>query len=169
MRHCHDTRPEKPIQHPPKAKIVSQRAYVDRILDGDTIEVRAGSDRLKVRILGIDCPESKRNSKCMRDAEGCSWQIGWGKKAAERAAVLLRHAVVSLECHGKCKEGKFDRPLRYVRLADGRDFGLVMIQEAFCSDYGWKYPHPRGQEYLESQAKPKKAHQGMWQEARFGR
>ncbi|MFH1177693.1 MAG: thermonuclease family protein, partial [Acidobacteriota bacterium] len=70
---------------------------------------------------------------------------------------------------GKCEGDVFDRPLRYVRLADGRDFGLVMIQEGFCADYGWKYTHPRGAEYAKAQEAPKKAKKGMWQEDRWDR
>lgn len=31
---------------------------------------------------------------------------------------------------------------RYVRLDDGRDFGLVLVT-GLCEDFSWKYPHPR--------------------------
>ena len=40
-----------------------------------------------------------------------------------------------------------------VRMADGRDFGLVMVQEGLCEDFGWKYPHRKGKEYRKAQAK----------------
>lgn len=146
---------------------VFEFAWVDKVLDGDTLKVRVGGEKLTVRVLGIDCPESKRNRKCRADKDGCAWQIPWGMRAAKRAAQLLKHKQVTLECDGKCSEGRYDRALRYIRLPDGRDFGRVMIEEAFCSDYGWKYPHARGKEYERAQAPVKASFLGMWQEHRW--
>ncbi|MDF1564660.1 MAG: thermonuclease family protein [Deltaproteobacteria bacterium] len=176
-RHCHGegeaappapARPE--LRATPRAASHGtslELAYVDKVLDGDTIKVRAGGEKLTIRVLGIDCPESKRNRKCKADKTGCAWQIPWGMKAAKRAAALLKHQQVTLECEGKCGAGRFGRPLRYVRLPDGRDFGQVMIEEGFCADYGWKYPHPRGRAYRRAQAPVQAAGLGVWQEARW--
>ena len=163
IRHCHgpdgqvyypgeDPDPQifKPLT-PVKDEAAGQRAYVEKISDGDTIKVRLlpeGSEKLTIRILGIDCPESHKNAKCKRDGKagrkGCDWQVPRGLKASKRAAELLKQQAVILEYDGKCEAGRYGRALRYVRLESGQDFGLLMVREGLCEDFGWKYPHPRG-------------------------
>jgi len=162
-----DPRSEKPL-----------KAYVEKVSDGDTIKVRllpGGSEKLTVRLLGIDCPESHRNAKCKRDAKagrkGCDWQVPRGLKASRRAAALLKHKKVYLECgtqgHGKnrrkkCKNGAYGRALRYVRMENNLDYGLIMVREGLCEDFGFKYPHPRGEAYLKAQEQAKRAGRGIW-------
>jgi len=153
-----DPRAEKPL-----------KAYVEKVSDGDTIKVRllpGGSEKLTVRLLGIDCPESHRNAKCRRDEKagrhGCDWQVPRGLKASRRAAALLKHKKVYLECGRKCKKGAYGRALRYVRMENSLDYGLVMVREGLCEDFGWKYPHPRGEAYLKAQEEAKRAGRGIW-------
>lgn len=121
------------------------RAYVDKITDGDTLVVRVADQKVKVRVLGIDCPESHRNPKCEQAGRsgrpGCAEQIPRGLKAAQRAAELMKHQTVTLE--GPISRDRNGRTLAYIRLPDGRDYGLLTIREGLCEDYGWKYPHPR--------------------------
>ncbi len=134
-----------------------QKALVLKVIDGKTIKLRTvtggGIGEITVRVLGIDCPESHRNQKCRRDEEeglkGCDWQIQRGKMAAKYAEKLLmrRQMMVLLECGGKCSKDEAGKELRYIWMKDGRDFGLEMIQNGLCENYGWKYPHPRSEEY----------------------
>ena len=135
-----------------------QRAYVERVSDGDTLKVRLldSGQRVKVRILGIDCPESRRNEKCKREGQegrkGCDWQIPRGKRATRQAVAWLKQQTVVLECGKRCKKDRYGRLLRYVRiLASGKDFGLEMIRAGHCFDFGWKYPHERRRAYLRVQ------------------
>ena len=140
----------------PKVPVADgQTAFVKKIVDGDTIDVRLlpSGETVRVRIKGIDCPESHKNSKCKKDGQAgrkdCTVQIPLGLKAAKRAHKLLDETKIKLEASkpNKTFEWTFDRLLAYVRMADGRDYGLVMIKEGLCEDFGWKYPHPRGKEY----------------------
>lgn len=138
------------------------RAYVQKVLDGDTLQVRVLSDgarELRIRILGIDCPESHENPKCRREgAEGgatCAEQIPDGLRASRRAAELVKGEVVGLESGtggGEFERGGYGRLLAYVRLSDGRDLGEVLIREDHCSDYGDEYPHPRHDRYERAEA-----------------
>jgi len=181
IRHCHGKDgqiyypgedPDPQSLKPPvlvKDTADGQHAHVDKVIDGDTIKVRllpGGDEKLTVRLMGIDCPESHKNRKCQRDGKqgrkGCDWQVPRGLKAAKRAAKLLKQQTVTLECEGPCKEGRYGRALRYVRLEDGRDFGLVMVEEGLCQDFGWKYPHPRMKQYIEEQALANKKGKGIW-------
>lgn len=134
-----------------------QKAYVVDVLDGDTLRVRplAGdASEIRIRILGIDCPESHKNPKCRREGreggETCAEQIPEGLRAARRASDLAKGEVVRLETgadDGAFETGGYGRLLAYVRLPDGSDFGEVLVREGLCSDYGDEYPHPRHKRY----------------------
>jgi len=144
-----------------------QKVKVKWIYDGDTVLVSSDTqDKIKVRIIGIDCPESHNNDKCKRDGQngrkGCNWQIPRGKKAKKRAIQLLKNKSVTLECDGKCKSGSYGRKLRYIRIPDGRDFGLQLIKEGLCEDFSWKYPHAKQKEYRKAQKSAQKKKNGIW-------
>ena len=155
---------KKKSSEPPKGK-----AYVEKVVDGDTIKVRVlnqGNKIHTIRITGIDCPESHKNKKCKRDGQqgrrGCDWQVPRGLEASRGAAKLLKHKTVTLECGGKCKKGGYGRHLRYVRLDDGSDYGLRMVRDGYCEDFGWKYPHPRDKTYKSTQKIAKAKGVGIW-------
>lgn len=126
------------------------------VYDGDSFTVGVEGEKVKIRVLGIDCPEKSFNAKCRRDEKegrpGCEDQVPFGKIVANRAKELLV-GNVTLECDDECKTDLYGRELRYVKLQDGRDYGLVLIREGYCQDYSWKYPHPRQKQYLEAQEK----------------
>lgn len=143
-------------------------ARVVRVVDGDTVEVRLldGGGRLTVRLLGIDCPESRPNDKCRRagrrSGRGCDWQIPHGRRAGRLAHEILERRQVRLECGRRCRRGGYGRALRYLRLEDGRDFGLEMVRRGLCRDYGHRYPHPRGQRYRRAERQARRAERGLW-------
>ena len=99
-----------------------------------------------VRLLGIDCPESSRNSKCRRGGEAaCKAEVKLGKAATRRAKELApERAEVTIEAHG---HDRYGRTLAYVMLPDGRDLGLTLLREGVCADWSTRYPHPRSATY----------------------
>lgn len=147
----------------------NRRAVVEKISDGDTIVVRPvpGGGRMTVRLLGIDCPETAPDTPCRsktaRGRGSCAWLTARARAATGRAAELLVDQTVTLACDGPCKTGHYGRALRYVRLADGRDFGLLMVREGFCEDFGWGYPHPRGERYKDAENHARLAGRGIWE------
>ena len=158
-RHCHgdETEDEEESEKSDVSLEEDAKVYVDKVLDGDTLIVRpteGDSDRIRIRILGIDCPESHKNPKCRRQGENggptCKEQIPRGLKAAKKVADLIKHEVVTLESRdgdGDFDRGGYGRILAYVRLSDGRDLGKFLVSQGLCRDYGDKYPHPRHDAY----------------------
>ncbi len=90
-----------------------------------------------VRLLGIDCPESSHNKKCIREGD-CSAQVPKGKIAKSRLTELIKSPVrvdfVSKDHYG--------RELGYV-YSSGQDVGLTLLKEGYCKNVSKKYPHPK--------------------------
>jgi endonuclease YncB( thermonuclease family) len=91
-------------------------AHVERVVDGDTLWVRTSLGRTDVRLLGIDCPESKHNAKCRRDGDAaCNAEVPRGKAATRRARELLHPGdAVTLEPGGTFQRDRYGRTLAYV-------------------------------------------------------
>jgi len=139
----------------------NQEIYVYRVSDGDTFwgcVLPQGEYRIKMRVLGIDCPENSWNPKCERDGRmgrlGCREQIPLGRLAKAKAIGLVLNKTVRLESkygNGRFIRDSYKRVLPYVRLPDDTDFGLEMIKGGFCEDFGWKFEHPRSNQYRKAQ------------------
>ncbi len=137
--------------------IVTARARVTRVIDGDTIELEGGQ---KVRYIGIDTPETKKP----RTPVQCFGQEAYtkNKELVEGHEVMLERDVSETDRYG--------RLLRYVYLpkenknASGEaifvnDY-LVRQGYAFSSTYP---PDVKYQEsFLEAQQEAREASRGLW-------
>lgn len=114
----------------PVIEAVGERqAAVTRIIDGDTFDIRWENgvpDR--VRIKGIDTPETGSRTRCEAEAEK-------GLAATVYLQSLIGKKLVFLETDEK-RDG-FNRILATVRLADGRDVGNLLLSEG----HAVKWPH----------------------------
>lgn len=118
---------------------------VPTITDGDTI--RFGDTR--VRLFGIDAPESKQT--CKRG--GVDWLCG------QEAGKALRELVVgqSLTCDERDKD-RYGRVVAVCVLPDGRDIGAVMVSEGLALDY---IQYSKGM-YSTQEAEAREAGRGLW-------
>lgn len=115
----------------------ADKAVVKHIVDGDTISVFSGGKLLKIRLIGIDTPESKGNDKAFRDSNRSGNDIGviilQGKQAT---AFIKKHLKkgdpVTLE-FDIVKQDKYGRTLAYVYLFDGRFLNDLMISSGYAS------------------------------------
>ncbi len=113
-----------------------ERVLVAYVVDGDTIIVKRGGRTEKVRLIGIDTPESKENSKAFRDAErkgsDISVIISQGKKATSFLRGLIKKGdSVSLE-FDVVERDKYGRFLAYVYLGDGRFLNELIVKSGFA-------------------------------------
>lgn len=83
--------------------IEGERVIVSRVIDGDTFEIEDG---LKVRMLGVDTPETVD----VRKPVGC-----FGKEASSETKKLLSRKLVILQ-KDISNTDKYNRLLRYVFL-----------------------------------------------------
>jgi len=120
----------------------NEEAKVICVVDGDTFDVRLKDGRsLRIRLWGVDCPESRKNSKCMKNGEdSCQSEIKRGKKAKELTKKLLAGKRVVLQ--GPFANIK-NRKQAYV-IVKGQDLGKTLIGSCQCHE---EYRHKRKVEY----------------------
>lgn len=111
----------------PKEKAVPQLYNVSRVIDGDTIDATLGSTTERVRLLGIDTPETVHPQKPVQ----C-----YGSEASAEAKRLLEGKKVYLIPDPKNSDrDKYGRLLRYVFLADGEFINDYLVKNGYAYNY----------------------------------
>lgn len=91
------------------------RVAVERVIDGDTVDVLAAQDPLRVRFFGIDTTE--RGEACFAEA------------SARTAALVGREVVLVPDARLRDRSG---RELRYVFGLDGRSIDATLVAEGLA-------------------------------------
>ncbi|MDD1716169.1 MAG: lamin tail domain-containing protein [Methanolinea sp.] len=143
-------------------------ALVLEAIDGDTLAVRfAGGREEKVRILGIDTPETSDEGNMGGEYTGITdpeFLTVWGTTAAGFTASLLEGKTVRLS--GDCQAGDrdpFDRILAYVATPEGNDFGALLLEKGYARTYTAESFSCRDH-YITLEARSRVAGSGLWQE-----
>jgi len=118
------------------ASLAAVRARVLYVVDGDTIAVSYEGRKQRIRLIGIDAPESKANKKAYRDrkktGENIRAMISQGKEATRFVKGVIRKGdPVSLEFDVE-KRDKYGRLLAYVYLSDGRMLNDVIVRSGYA-------------------------------------
>ncbi len=111
-------------------------ATVERITDGDTFSVTFNGRKEKIRLIGIDTPESRKNkqSEKQSDKENIDQEtiIAMGKEAKKFISSLIKKGDrVKLEFDAQERD-RYGRFLCYVYLEDGRMLNEVIIREGYA-------------------------------------
>ncbi len=116
----------------------SETGVVDKVVDGDTVDVRGVG---RVRVLGIDTPE---RGEC-----------GFGPASSYLKTLVLGRTVALVSPEGSDDEDRYGRKLRYLDV-NGTDAGLAEIMAGLArarydsrDGYG---AHPREQVYIAADA-----------------
>jgi micrococcal nuclease len=138
------------------ADVVVTTAEVLRVVDGDTIDIRDDvRGRLRVRILGIDTPETKKPGYGV----GC-----WGPEATEFATINLVGQRVAM--HGDPTQDRTDRygrTLAYLVKADGWDYSVEAARAGTAKSYVYSgVPVTRYAAIEAAQAEAKAVLRGLW-------
>ncbi len=146
-----EAKTEAPIQTPKKEKVQDENlVQVLKIVDGDTIDVLYKGKEERLRIKGINTPETKDP----RYPVQC-----FGKEASAKAKEILEGKNIILETDGS--RGKYGRLLAYLRLLNGSDYGERMIREGYAWHYR-SYPHERMDVYDEAEKYARENNVGLW-------
>lgn len=117
---------------PPPASL--EQGTVVRVVDGDTLDIRFGLRVGRVRLIGVEAPESSLNSKALRDSARSGTDVAaivaMGKKAAAFTRRYLDGRAVGLE-YDVQKHDRYGRTLAYVW--SGRDmFNAIIVREGYA-------------------------------------
>ena len=107
--------------HPPPVVASSDAVSVrvSRVIDGDTLEVRAAETPLRVRLYGVDTPE--RGERC-------------ADEATARLAALAGDRVLLVP--DARPTDQYGRELRYVFTADGQSIDALLVSEGLA--HAWR-------------------------------
>lgn len=127
---------------------------VVKVVDGDTIDVNIDGVVERIRIIGINTPETVDPRKPVE----C-----FGVEASNKAKSLLSNKEVRLEADTtQGDRDKYSRLLRYVFLQDNTDFGLKMIQEGYAYEYTYNTSYRYQSTYKDAQKYAEKNKLGLW-------
>jgi len=134
---------------------------VVRVVDGDTLHIDVpddGSLMTKVRLLGIDAPETAGTE---------SEPMYFARESAESARQLVLGKKIALYLDDNHRtRGKYGRLLAYVQLPDGMFLNERLVSEGYAyADL--RFPHSYYQKYRQLEAAARALNRGWW--ARVGR
>jgi|688.fasta_scaffold36144_7 micrococcal nuclease len=123
-------------------------------IDGDTIDVRIGYKRQRIRLLGIDTPETKDPRKPVQ----C-----FGREASERTDKLLPPGtIVQLE-HDLEKHDAYNRLLAYVwRASDGLFVNLDLVAGGYADILSIPPNTAHADEFRAAMTAAKATPAGLW-------
>lgn len=128
---------------------------VQRVIDGDTIAVSIDGKEEKLRLIGIDTPETVDPRKPVQ----C-----FGREASDKAKEILSDKMVRLESDStQSNRDKYQRLLRYVFLEDGTFFNKLMIEEGYAHEYTYQSnPYKYQAEFMEAEKQARENNRGLW-------
>lgn len=128
-----------------------QRAIVDHVADGDTIEVVLGGREEYVRLIGIDTPEVYNGVDC-----------GGPESSASMKRMLEPGDRVKLvRDPSQGNRDTYDRLLRYVEF-NGHDLGRRQVTKGWADVYVFDDPFRRLNPYHRSEDQARAAGRGVW-------
>ena len=141
---------------PPEA--VRANASVVRVVDGDTLVVAVAGREERVRLIGIDTPESVKPNTPVQ----C-----FAKEATARTKALLPEGTgVRLERDAELRD-RYERLLAYVyRQPDGLFVNLVLTREGFALPYTFPPNVAHADDFLAAASDARQAHHGLWSRCR---
>lgn len=134
----------RPAASPSEVKVV-------RVVDGDTIVVRRGKEREKVRVLLVDTPETVK--------PGVKPQC-YGRKASAFTDRMVDRRRVTLKYDRELRD-RYGRTLAYVELGD-RDLGAELVAAGLARVKVYPPNKARARQYKRLERKARQARVGLW-------
>jgi micrococcal nuclease len=128
---------------------------VTKVVDGDTIEISHFGRIEKVRLIGIDTPETLDPRKPVQ----C-----FGKEASQNTKSLLEGKKVRIETDPNVGErDKYNRLLGYVWIGQNRLINQELISQGFAHEYTYRSQHYKYQsEFKNAEIHAKQESLGFW-------
>ena len=122
-----------------------------RAVDGDTLVVDLNGTREKVRLIGVDTPETVHPSKPVQH---------FGKEASAFTKWMAAGKKVRLEYDGQ-KRDRYGRLLAYVYLQDGTFLNAEIIRQGYGFAYT-RFPFKYMDQFRQHEKEAREASRGLW-------
>jgi len=122
-----------------------------RVIDGDTIVVDIDGKQERVRLIGVDTPETVHPSKPVEY---------FGKEASEFTKNMVEDKRVRLEYDWQRRD-KYGRLLAYVYLEDGFFLNAEIIKQGFGFAYT-RFPFKYLEEFRRYEREARENGRGLW-------
>jgi micrococcal nuclease len=130
------------------------RVTVSRVVDGDTVRMTYGGDRVRVRLLGIDTPEvedSRAVVRCLAAA------------ATRRTTALAAGRTVSVELDpSQARFDQYGRLLAYLWLPDGTMLNERLVAEGYAHEYTYRLPYKYRNRFRTAEKVARTRKLGLW-------
>lgn len=127
---------------------------VIKVVDGDTIWVDNNGKRQKIRMIGLDTPESVDPRKPVQ----C-----FALEASAQAKTILGGQSVYLETDpSQDTVDKYGRTLAYVWTESGRLFNLDMIADGYAHEYTYDLPYRYQPDFRVAERDARTQERGLW-------
>lgn len=127
---------------------------VTRVVDGDTLEIVLHGETQKVRLIGIDTPETVDPRKPVE----C-----FGNEASAHLKTLVDGQVVTVAYDAtQGMTDKYGRILVYVTLADGTNVAEKMLRDGFAYEYTYNKPYELQKDFKNAEQVARDSETGLW-------
>ena len=131
---------------------ISQNFYLcTRVIDGDTIIVNIDGKEERVRLIGVDTPETVHPSKPVEY---------FGKEASEFTKRMVEGKRVRLEFDWQRRD-KYGRLLAYIYLEDGTFLNAEIIKQGYGFAYT-RFPFKYLEEFRQYEREARENGRGLW-------
>lgn len=128
------------------------KTSVNRVVDGDTFEIVYEGKPTKVRLIGVDTPET------VKSGIPVEW---YGKDASDFTKKLIEGKQVTLE-FDKGKLDLYNRLLAYVYLPNGDMLNVILLHRGFAKTAFYSPNTKYKKVFLDIEAKAKDINIGRW-------
>jgi micrococcal nuclease len=132
---------------------VNKEYEVVKVIDGDTFDIKIGSQIIKVRMLGIDTPETvdpRKDVQC------------FGKQASDKTKELLLNKLVTLETDPtQSTTDKYNRILAYV-YSNSVLINKYLIENGYAHEYTYNIPYSKQIDFKSSEKSARENRLGLW-------
>jgi micrococcal nuclease len=141
---------KKPAPHIEAGALYS----VTRVVDGDTVDVDINGETERIRLIGLDTPETVDPRKPVQ----C-----FGKEASDQAKNILTGQKVKIETGpSQGTRDKYGRLLAYVFLPDGTLFNKMMIEQGYGHEYTYRLQYKYQTEFKAAETRARELKKGLW-------
>lgn len=135
-------------------EVSKEDGVVQKIVDGDTLDVMQAGEVVRVRLIGIDTPETVDPRKPVQ----C-----FGAEASQHVKDLLADNLVTLEFdESQGSTDKYGRTLAYVILPDGKNLAEEMLRDGFAYEYTYSKPYKYQKIFKIAEQDARDSERGLW-------